>query len=58
MFAGDFKGWMKGLCLHPSDESIVGPGGGLFYRVTYQVRYLRDILSALQAVHLSLWELC
>jgi hypothetical protein len=34
MLAGDFKGWMKELCLHPSGESIGGPGGGLPYRIT------------------------
>jgi len=34
MLAGDFEGWMKGLCLHPSGDSIGGPGGGLLYWVT------------------------
>jgi len=24
---GDFEGWMKGLCLRPSGDSIGGPGG-------------------------------
>jgi hypothetical protein len=30
MLAGDFKGWMKGLCLHPPGDSV----GGLLYLVT------------------------
>jgi hypothetical protein len=34
MLARDFKGWMKGLCLHPSGDSIGGPRGGLLYWVT------------------------
>jgi len=34
MLAGDFKGWMKGLCLHPSGDSFGGPGEKLLYRVT------------------------
>jgi hypothetical protein len=34
MLAGDFKGWMKGLCLHTSGDSIGEPEEGLLYRVT------------------------
>jgi hypothetical protein len=49
MLAGDFEGWMKGLCLRPSEDSIGGPGGGLLYWVTWKMRYLRAILNALRA---------